>query len=289
MSGLLNLETALNSLAAGTSSAPFILGPVTFAGVEVPGLIQVGGKQVLGVSQLPGGDRVIQPMGPQPDNLEWSGLFIGPNALARAQQLVALRNTGTLIALSFAGYRFRVVIESFNVGVQQRGAVAPYRVVCVVQPTLPPPPDEVADFGAAQGDSVALTGQVSKNATAAASSLSTASDFGAATGDSISLLQSTATTTQTSTITSLAAAPAIAGSVSSNLQAAQDSTTALVASSGATLTSISAAAPPGSFFNTPADLQAAFAAAGTLAFAVQAQGFIGCAVKAAALARIGGV
>ena len=297
MSDLLNLETALNSLAAGASSAPFILGPVTFTGVEVPSAIEIGGGQVLAVSKLPGGDRVIQPMGPDPEDLSWSGLFIGPNALARAQQLVALRDAGAQITLSFAGYLFRVVIQRFSVGVQQRGGVAPYQIACVVQPTV---------TMAASNTPAAVSSLIPPDLTAAATSIANASALAAtAAGQAEVVLGQvtpiaslvglggplahaqdslTAALGLASAGTNLSAAPAAAAGLLTNLQSASTGLMNTIGQAGANIDAIQAAAPPGSLFSDAASLQALTASMGAQAAAVMAGGFVNRAATNAALA-----
>lgn len=90
------------------------LGGVAFADFEIPEKIEGGGKQMLNVHKLVGGTRIVDAMGPDPDNLKWTGKFRGPNAVARCQTLDAMRGQGAQLELSWGGFTYTVVIESFT-------------------------------------------------------------------------------------------------------------------------------------------------------------------------------
>ena len=70
------------------------LGPVAFAGFEIPSSITLGGRQRLAIHKLPGGLRIIDALGPDPADLAWSGIFTGPDAADRARLLDAMRVGG---------------------------------------------------------------------------------------------------------------------------------------------------------------------------------------------------
>jgi hypothetical protein len=107
------------------------LGPVAFAGFEIPSSITLGGRQRLAIHKLPGGLRVIDAMGPDPADLAWSGIFTGPDAADRARILDALRVSGLQLLLCWDAFLYTVVIESFEADYRSPWWI-PYRLSCAV-------------------------------------------------------------------------------------------------------------------------------------------------------------
>ena len=107
------------------------LGPVAFAGFELPSSITLGGKQRLAIHKLPGGIRIIDAMGPDPADLGWSGIFTGPDAADRARTLDTLRVAGLQLLLSWDAFLYTVVIESFEADYHSPWWI-PYRLACAV-------------------------------------------------------------------------------------------------------------------------------------------------------------
>src|SRR5476649_1984517 len=98
----------------------FTLGAETFQEFEIPESIPLGGAQQLVIHKLPGGARVIQPMGPDDDPIQWSGLFLGATALDRARAIDLMRVQGMPQQLAFFEFRYKVVVKSFRYVVEQR-------------------------------------------------------------------------------------------------------------------------------------------------------------------------
>ena len=290
MSGLLNLESALGSLGRN-SSTPVTLGGITLEGVEVPDRLTVAGDQALIVHKMIGGDRVIQAMGPDPAPITLAGMFTGPGALARAQQLAAMRDAGRQLRLAFAGVSLMVVIRPASYTYQQQGAVIPFSVGVEVQPSVPAAssttpsalsslvgPDVAsaataisntvaqasATAGAAAGQLQAVVGQV-----APVAGLIGAGGLLAGVEDRL-----TAVGTLASAGTNFAAAPAAAASAITGLQAAGADLNATLAQAGANLEGLSAAAGPGNLVADMPSLMAAVANAGAAAAAATAGGFV---------------
>jgi len=115
----------------GLMASPPVLGPVAFAGYEVPERITLGGRQRLAVHTLPGGRRVVDAMGPDDKTLAWSGVISGPHAAERVRQLDRLRRAGLALPLGWDGWRFTVVIASFEADSANPWWV-PYRIECAV-------------------------------------------------------------------------------------------------------------------------------------------------------------
>lgn len=108
-----------------------ILGPVVFAGFEVPEHIAVGGRQALAVHRLPGGARVVDAMGADDAAIEWGGVMAGVEAAARVRLLDGLRRGGQAWPLAWDGWRFSVVVQQF--AARTGGPFwAPYRIRCAV-------------------------------------------------------------------------------------------------------------------------------------------------------------
>lgn len=108
-----------------------VLGPVVFAGFEVPERIALGGQQRLAVHDLPGGGRVIDVLGASEADLVWSGVISGPDAEERVRVLEGLRRGGLSWPLAWDGWRFTVIIKRFQAAVA--GPFwAPYRITCAV-------------------------------------------------------------------------------------------------------------------------------------------------------------
>jgi hypothetical protein len=109
-----------------------ILGPITFDSYSTPDIFSVGGKQQLIVHKLPGGSRVIDELGPDEMDIVWRGHFFGDNAYATARQLDALRISGAVLALSFAGQGRTVIIADFIYSIRRLPLWVEYVITCTV-------------------------------------------------------------------------------------------------------------------------------------------------------------
>ena len=107
------------------------LGPVAFAGFELPSSITLGGSQRLAVHRLPGGVRVIDALGPDPADIAFSGIFSGPDAADRARLLDALRVAGASLPLSWDAFLYTTVIARFEADYRSPWWI-PYRISCSV-------------------------------------------------------------------------------------------------------------------------------------------------------------
>lgn len=136
------------------------LGDFTFASFEVPEEIHFGGSQRMSVKELIGGKRVIDCMGRSDRPLDWSGVFTGPDAAARAQFLDSLRVGGLQQDVSWGQFKYQVVVRDFDASYQRFYRV-PYHIVCEVvtdqtQPVTVAPPTAIDaalqdDFNTASG------------------------------------------------------------------------------------------------------------------------------------------
>ncbi|MBM7045448.1 hypothetical protein [Rhizobium lusitanum] len=108
-----------------------VLGGITFQDFEIPERINFGGKQDVAKHKLIGGNRVVDAMGPDPDDVTWSGRFRGPNAMERAQAFDAMRSAGSQVTLSYMSTFLVVVITDFKAN-PERFYEIPYKITCVV-------------------------------------------------------------------------------------------------------------------------------------------------------------
>lgn len=122
------------------------LGDFEFARYEIPEKINFGGEQQLAVHELVGGIRIVDAMGRSNAPVEWSGLFQGENASLRARYLDGLRIAGKPLELTWADFRYKVVIRSF-LAEYERFYQIPYRISCVVVDDLTYPIQAIADAG----------------------------------------------------------------------------------------------------------------------------------------------
>lgn len=148
---LMNAQTAIGAIGRLWASAPVTIGGLTLTGMEVPRLIRDGGTQQVAIHRLPGGGRIMDAVGNDPDRLELEGTFVGPTALGRARALKQMRVAGAPVAFSGAGLSLMVRIVQYSYDYQQKGTVIPYRLV------LEQPP-QAATSGAGTSALSALVG-----------------------------------------------------------------------------------------------------------------------------------
>lgn len=108
-----------------------VLGDFEFSRFEIPEQIPFGGEQRLNVHELVGGVRVVQAMGSSPKALEWSGYFVGIDALERAFDLDTIRKAGKQRLLTWAGLRYGVVVRSLVCEYKRMNRI-PYHIQCEV-------------------------------------------------------------------------------------------------------------------------------------------------------------
>jgi hypothetical protein len=128
-STLSNLAGGLGGVGFGSSGA-VVLGDFVFSGFEVPDQITIGGAQAMTVHKLPGGDRVVDLLGPDERDIEWSGTMIDDDPVSRAQQLDQMRVAGDTLPLTWGDYFYSVIIRSFEA--QNLYSRVQYRIACVV-------------------------------------------------------------------------------------------------------------------------------------------------------------
>jgi hypothetical protein len=109
-----------------------ILGGIAFDAFSTPSGLPGGGKQAAVVHKLPGGDRVVDLLGPDEADLSWSGEFFGDTALADALLLDAIRSSGAKVPLIGAGQFRNVIITEFVYKIRRLPTWVEYSVTCLV-------------------------------------------------------------------------------------------------------------------------------------------------------------
>ena len=107
------------------------LGGVEFGDFEIPGQVIFGGAQQLAVHKLIGGVRIIDAMGRDDAAVEWSGVFSGSDAGARARMVDAMRAAGGQLSLAWDAFCYSVVIERLDMEYCSPWWI-PYRISCAV-------------------------------------------------------------------------------------------------------------------------------------------------------------
>lgn len=107
------------------------LGGIVFEDLEVPDKIPFGGKQAFKSHKLVGGQRVVDAMGRDDDELKWAGRFFGASALDRALALDALRRAGAPVDLTWDELSYTVLITSFVVDYEYTSNL-PYNISCEI-------------------------------------------------------------------------------------------------------------------------------------------------------------
>jgi len=105
---------------------------VTFDGFSTPDAIGSGGKQAMVIHKLPGGSRVINTLGPDEDDISWSGKFFGDSALDNALVLDGIRIAGSVVPLTFAGQYRSVIVSHFVYKIRRYPVWVEYEITCVV-------------------------------------------------------------------------------------------------------------------------------------------------------------
>ncbi len=111
--------------------SPIQLGAINLLDFEIPGLVRFGGRQRLAVHALSGGGRIIERLGPDDDDIQFSGTFSGPNAEARVRAFDNLRLSGDIVWLTWESFRRQVIVRKFTADYVSPWWIH-YRISCVV-------------------------------------------------------------------------------------------------------------------------------------------------------------
>jgi hypothetical protein len=158
------------------SDVALLLGPIVFRDFEIPSGVNFGGRQRLALHRLPGGSRVIDALGRDDAQINFSGIFTGPDATLRARSLDEMRVSGIALPLTWDVLFYTVLISEFRADYCS-GWWIPYRIVCTVL----------------QDEASALFQSVVSLATAVLSDIGVAAGFASDAGVDLSPLQAALT------------------------------------------------------------------------------------------------
>lgn len=113
------------------SDVGLLLGPIVFRDFEIPSGVNFGGRQRLALYRLPGGSRVIDALGRDDAQINFSGIFAGSSATLRARSLDELRVAGAALPLTWDVLFYTVLISEFRADYRTSWWI-PYRIVCTV-------------------------------------------------------------------------------------------------------------------------------------------------------------
>ena len=88
-------------------------GPFVFTGAEVPEHIRQGGTHALSIDRMIGGRRIVRPLGPDEDDITFSGIF-AYQGTARSDFLDSVRRRGDLCTLKWDNRLMLVLIGAYR-------------------------------------------------------------------------------------------------------------------------------------------------------------------------------
>jgi hypothetical protein len=110
---------------------PIQIGGVGLSAFEVPSSVRFGGTQRVAVHRLYGGGRVVECLGPDPNEICFEGAFTGPDAALRARTVENLRISGQPVWLTWDSFRYRVVVQTLAAEYRSPWWIG-FRIACVV-------------------------------------------------------------------------------------------------------------------------------------------------------------
>ncbi len=112
-------------------NSPIQLGSIELRDFEVPQSVRFGGRHRLAVHALVGGQRIIERLGPDDDDIKFQGIFSGPAAESRAKAFDDLRLSGEIVWLTWESFRRRVIVRSLSADYHSPWWI-PYQIGCTV-------------------------------------------------------------------------------------------------------------------------------------------------------------
>ncbi|MEQ1694785.1 MAG: hypothetical protein ABL901_02995 [Hyphomicrobiaceae bacterium] len=200
-------------------NAPLVLGGIVFEGFEIPSSLKFPTKQRHHIHKLVGGGRVIDTLGPDPEDIKWSGRFRGSNAASRCRSLESLCDTGGVIGLSWGSFFRLGIVSHFDPDYNAEYEI-PYSI------TFTPDVNQSAGFGIFGGTlaailtgdighvmNLAATSAVASGAAALSSTVEPLSNFDALSATTIATIRSGAAALAAGVANEIAAIEVGVGSV----------------------------------------------------------------------------
>ena len=112
-----------------------VLGGIVFDDWSTPERMPFGGQHITAVHKLPGG-RVVDTLGPDEVDIQFTGVMYNDNAYGVSDTLDALRLAGTQVPLMFAGRFYLVIVAKTKVDIRRFPQLVSYDVACLVTQNL---------------------------------------------------------------------------------------------------------------------------------------------------------
>lgn len=114
------------------------IGSIQLSDFEVPASVKFGGAHRISVHRSASGARVIDTLGPDDSDIQFRGIFSGPQAELRARALNDMRIGGIPVWLTWNTFRYRVLIKSVRLDYRTRSWIL-YEATCLIidQPGAP--------------------------------------------------------------------------------------------------------------------------------------------------------
>lgn len=119
--------------------------------MEIPNCIFYGGSQRIVAHRLADGKKAVEVLGPDENDIWFSGVFSGPDAEARARTFDSLRQSGTIVPLVWQSFRYDVLLRVFKAVYASPWWIS-YTVGFVVIDQPNTPPSQVAAARAIEAD-----------------------------------------------------------------------------------------------------------------------------------------
>lgn len=109
-----------------------VLGNIVFDEWMTPEAMPFGGEQAMKVHKLAGGRRVLDILGPDEMDICFRGIIWANNAAGTAATLNAMRIAGDVVALTFGGNFYQVVVKRCILVIRRFPQWYIYDIECVV-------------------------------------------------------------------------------------------------------------------------------------------------------------
>src|ERR1700742_4576058 len=107
------------------------IGPITLSDFEIPQSVTFGGRYRLAIHKSAYGARGLEGLGPDEGDIQFQGIFSGPQAEDRARALNELRLSGDPVWLSWNSFRYQVIISEFSLTYKSTAWIL-YKATCVI-------------------------------------------------------------------------------------------------------------------------------------------------------------
>jgi hypothetical protein len=108
------------------------LGGLVFSDWSTPSQMPFGGEHMMAVHRLPGGQRVVDTLGPSESDIQFRATVFENDAYEFTEALDALRIGGAQVPLTFAGRYYLVIVRHVKIDIHRFPQLVAYDVSCLV-------------------------------------------------------------------------------------------------------------------------------------------------------------